>query len=103
MTEFSIPNYLQPSQRVCASPSCIDFGNSDLGKAARICDDHVARSIIARVIPEPRIPAFQPGWEACSKVWSAWLDSEDARKQREYEAEIQRQQDFVNEIARGLK
>lgn len=94
---------VQPLNRVCGSPSCIDFGNSDLGKAARICDDHVARSLVMRTIPEPRVPTFMSGWEACSKIWAAWLDSEDARKQREYEAEVQRQRDFVNEVAGNLK
>lgn len=95
-------NLFRQPARVCSSPSCIDFGNGDLGRAARFCDDHQARSIIS-MDPPPRIPRFMAGWEACAKVWAAWLDSEESRKQREYEAEQARQRNFVEETAKGLK
>ena len=80
----------------------MSFGNTDLGKAASICNSHVARSA-TMTVPPPRIPHFMEGWEACGRVWAAWRDSEDSRQQREFESEQERQKAFVEEIAKGLK
>jgi len=84
---------------VCASST---FGTDDLGRAMTVCQDHFRLSATV-MIPPPRIPDFAQGWEACTKVWAAWLDSEEARKQREREAEIERQRQFVNEVAGKLR
>lgn len=80
-----------------------DFGPGNLGRMAGICYSHQATNLIT-IVPAPRIPTFQKGWEACEKVYAAWLDSETARKQRE-RAELEERQrleviDFVSKLAR---
>lgn len=91
------PTLGRPS--VCPS----SFGTDDLGRAMTICSGHIKQSALTITIPPPAIPDFMAGWEACTKVWAKWLDSEEARKQRELEAEIERQRQFVNEVAEKLK
>ncbi len=91
------------SNLTCSAPTQIMRSSDDLGRAMRICSDHQRSSALTITVPPPRIPDFMQGWEACTKVWAAWLDSEEARQQREYEAEIERQRQFVNDIAGKLK
>jgi hypothetical protein len=77
------------------------FGDNELGHIAGACYSHVASSLVT-MIPAPRIPTFQKGWEACEKVYSAWLESETAREQREAQVTEERQRQEVIEFARRL-
>jgi hypothetical protein len=86
----------------CQSFACQQFGETTLGRAALVCSSHIALREIT-LIPRPRIPQFMPGWEACTKVWSAWLESEDGRKLREAEDAEKRDREFVNSIADTLR
>lgn len=88
----------------CATMSCMEFGDNPLGRAANICSRHQAMDGgFAVLSPPPRVPRFMKGWEACSKVWSAWLESEDGRKRREAEKAEAADLDFINNIADGLR
>lgn len=88
----------------CATMSCAEFGDDPISRAADICNRHQSiNGGFIITIPPPRIPRFMKGWEACSKVWSAWLESEDGRKRREAEKAEADDLDFVNNIADGLR
>ena len=77
------------------------FGDDALGRAAGACYSHVAYSLTV-TNPPPRIPTFQKGWEACEKVYAAWLESEIARQHREAETAEERLRQEVIEFASKL-
>lgn len=91
-----------PCGSIGSYPCPPPFGADELGKAAGICYSHQQQSLTLTT-PPPRIPQFQAGWEACTKVYAAWLEGEVARQMREREAEEERQREFINEFARKLK
>lgn len=91
-----------PCGSISSYPCPPAFGADELGKAAAICYSHQQISVML-LNPPPRIPQFQQGWEACTKVYAAWLEGEAAHQIREREAEDERQREFVNEFARKLK
>ena len=84
----------------CDTLRCMDFGTDDLGRAALFCDGHKMTVVTA---PAPIIPEFMKGWEACQKVWTRWLETETAKEQARALAEEQKEKDFVNAVAEGLK
>ena len=83
---------------LCSTLSCVEFGSDDIGRAAEICDRHRPFTSIT-----PSNPGFLEGWEACAKVWNAWLESENGRLRAAAIAEEARQKSFVEEVARTLK
>lgn len=94
--------YIRPDQ--CLTLSCVEFGHDDVGRAAQICNAHQDyNGPMTQANPPPLIPKFMKGWEACKKVWSEWLVSEEGRKKAEAEVQEQRELDFVNEVAKGLR
>ena len=86
---------------ICATLSCLEFGDTTVGRAAYICSQH--ETISGFVYPEGGRPhEWKAPWEACRRVWSAWQETEAARMRREAKAAEDADRQFVDSVAAKL-
>lgn len=81
-----------------SSPS---YGDTQLGRAMQICDRHRLPPTMMTVPPQG--PMWNEAWAACNTVFREWQNSETVRKQKEYEAQVERDRQFVIKLEKELK